>query len=51
LDADNRRRVLEYLAKINQQVFISVIAAESIGGEVEIQGHFDLSNGQVRKMV
>ncbi|QGT77390.1 DNA replication and repair protein RecF [Guyparkeria halophila] len=51
LDADNRRRVLDYLGQSGHQAFVSVIAADAIDGEGDIQARFAVEDGQVRKMV
>ncbi len=51
LDADNRRRVLDYLGQSGHQAFVSVIAADAIDGEGEIQARFAVADGRVREMV
>jgi DNA replication and repair protein RecF len=51
LDAGNRRRVLEHLVDSGHQVFVSVIAADAIDGEVPIAARFHVADGQVDKVV
>ncbi|MFO7809169.1 DNA replication/repair protein RecF [Guyparkeria sp.] len=49
LDADNRRRVLDYLGTSGHQTFVSVIAADAIDGEGDIQARFAVSAGQLMR--
>lgn len=51
LDTDNRRRVLDHLGQSGHQTFVSVIAADAIDGEGDIQARFAVEDGQVRKLV
>ncbi|MFW6021498.1 MAG: DNA replication/repair protein RecF [Guyparkeria sp.] len=47
LDADNRKRVLEYLGESGHQAFVSVIADDAIDGEGDIQARFAVSGGHI----
>ncbi|MDG4868435.1 DNA replication and repair protein RecF [Guyparkeria sp. 1SP6A2] len=51
LDRDNRRRVLDFLARSGHQAFVSVISPTAIDADGDIDARFAVADGVVRKMV